>query len=259
MLLILLAWCLPATAQPHITPQKLATADPAAILPGQVKLTYLYTDVNGEVKFDSQGRASLRTGDHSDLHTFKVTVGLVEDVDLSISTSESSVSKGSFAHPQHFAGPGDVQLALRWRFLNEPDLQLAVVGGPTFDTGAPAENLGQGFNSWRQALVVKKDWDHLTLAGEVFYSFPLESSPRGTHSFGANAALGYQVWSWLQPEVELNYVRTSPFDIESLAVTGGLVITPAPNLTLLVGVQQTIEGRNTDRVTRKIASVQWKH
>jgi hypothetical protein len=76
---------------------------------------------------------------------------------------------------------------------------------------------------------------------------------------GVNLATGYQLNEWLQPEVELNYVHSGGgATVEATSITAGFVICPWHNATLLLGVQRTVAGVNTDAVTRGTVGLQVK-
>jgi len=239
------------------TPQKINTADPAAINPGQVKIGITYFTSNGDFRLDANGRPRNFVGSHNDQFLLKLTVGLVDEFDLAVQGGEGLVSKAGadfLDHPTHGAGANDVQFTGRWRFVHEDDLQIAYTFGPTISAGTGAGPtqlaVGQGFTSFRHALVTKQDYDPFTLNLELFHSFPLIASPRAVTTLGFNAAAGWQATDWLQPSVEVNLVRTDPTDVQSIALTGGFVIQPADNIVLLLGVQRVLLGRNTDQVTR---------
>jgi hypothetical protein len=76
--------------------------------------------------------------------------------------------------------------------------------------------------------------------------------------FNADAAIGYQLRPWLQPEIELNYCSSFFKEEENgqqLAVTGGLVMPVSDLWRVNLGVQQGVWGRHADRLTSVLAAV----
>jgi len=107
--------------------------------------------------------------------------------------------------------------------------------------------------SFNQNVVASKDWGKATTNFDVGYALPLGSrreTARGTLS--VDIAGGYQMRSWLQPEVELNYGHefvSGEGDSEVLATTIGLVMPLHERVRVNAGVQQGLWGRNADKAT----------
>jgi len=97
---------------------------------------------------------------------------------------------------------------------------------------------------------------------EVGYSLPF-GAQRGEERgalFG-NVAGGWQVLSWLQPELELNYEHTyttsSAGGSDVLAVTGGFVVPFGEERLISVGMQYATWGRRLEQSASGIAILKW--
>jgi hypothetical protein len=69
------------------------------------------------------------------------------------------------------AGPGDLLLGVKWRFLNNERSQVQVGIYPQLllPTGDHARGLGQGGSAFVFPLLAQKNWDKWTLYGNVGY------------------------------------------------------------------------------------------
>jgi hypothetical protein len=153
----------------------------------------------------------------------------------------------------------DLELSAKWRFYHDAasGLSIAYVPGLALPTGS--RSVSDRFASLYNGVALTKDWtDRLTSDFDLGYACPF-GGPREAHrgTLSANAALGYHVTPWLQPEIELNYAHdfVRGGDSDMLAVTGGFIICASEHLRLGVGVQQGVAGRNADRSTALLTSL----
>lgn len=120
-------------------------------------------------------------------------------------------------------------------------------------------NVSDRFTSLYNGIAVSKDWtDRLTSNLDIGYACALGGHREGYRgTLSANAALGYHVTEWLQPEIELNYSHdlARGGDSDLLAVTAGLIICASDHVRVGVGVQQGVAGRNADQSTALLACV----
>ncbi|MBI5583016.1 MAG: transporter [Deltaproteobacteria bacterium] len=251
---------------------KLNTADASPVEPGSldVEFGYGYTWAKNAWDRDGKSRSRGLREEHSlgltrSNFPWGVTVGVFQDFDLSLGLEYLWLFDGDQLNPTRGQGMSDLGLGARYRFLNwaEYHLEAAYIVGLTIPTGNSADghSLGtsQDFWSWENVLVVTKDWGSWTANADLGYSLPFgekRGPARGT--FSANLALGYQIFPWLQPEVELNYTRdfaTEGDPGENLAVTAGLVLPINDLLRVNLGVQHSIWGRNSDQGTGLLLTV----
>lgn len=243
----------------------MTTGHPETLDPGRVEIDLfsffsrarqLYAD-DGSIFDDGRDR-------NSDLFVGSVTVGLIEDLDVTVVGGASSLidslrqTGGArvVQGPARGGGLTDVELDFRWRFYRdeEQDLSVALIAGPSsqnpvLDLGNSIQ-LGDTFLAWETGIVARKNWGRFTLNGEIFYGFPLENySPSQFHELGGNIAAGYQLFDWLQPVFELNYIQLRPQGdrpVEITNYTAGFVVSPTDWWNVFLGFQDTLAGRNTE-------------
>ncbi|MFH0937662.1 MAG: transporter [Planctomycetota bacterium] len=241
---------------------KLNTADATPVEPGHVELEFGYSYSRAKRCWDADRKLQSRGLCEEHAPSVALTVGALKNLDFNINFNYLWLHDKENS-PTHGNAIGDIGIGGRYRFLNieKHNLEVAYIGGFTIPTGSKSSSgcLGtsQEFWSWENALVVSKDWGLWTANAEVGYSLPFggkRSDARGT--FTANLAAGYQVLRWLQPEVELNYVKDFvKSDSESFSVTGGLVMPVNDRLRVNVGVQQAVWGRAADQSTSFLLGV----
>ena len=255
---------------------KINTADASPVDPGHLEIEPSFAFTRSTRSWDT-------SGDRQDRGLFReedigvgITVGLIENVDFAVNFGYSWVKDedNNFDEDAGIMGPftgnnfADTSISGRYRFYknDEQRVEIAYIGGITFPTGTSSsrDDIGtsQEFVSFDETLVATKDWDRLTLNGDVGFSLPFggkRENARG--SLNLDLALGYQVLSWLQPEVELNYshdfVSGDDDDGQVLAITAGLVMPINDLLRVNIGVQQGLWGENADQTTTGFVAVKF--
>jgi hypothetical protein len=230
---------------------KAATCDATPVEAGAAEIELGYAPT-----WDARGAPG---GGAASTHGFTaaLTYGALPGVDVRLaaglaSTSEPARPHADGASPTRGAGATDAHLAARWRFLHLPAraLEVAVAAEVVLPVGArptpSAIGLTQDFWSARAALVATRDWGALTANGELALAAPVAGDARGLRCAAqANAAIGWQVAPWLQPELELNYGLTHALagDAHALAVTAGLVAPLGAAARVVAAVQQAVWAR----------------
>jgi hypothetical protein len=249
---------------PEIEHAKLNTADATPVEPRHVELEFGYSYSRAKHSWDDHRDLQSRGLSEEDATGVALTVGAFKDLDFNLGIDYVWLHDAD-NDPTRDDSIGDVSIGGRYRFLNIETykLEAAYIGGFTVPTGSKTNDncLGtsQEFWSWDNTFVLTKDWGRWTTNADVGYSLPFGKKrgyARGT--FTANLAAGYQVFYWLQPELELNYSKDfvkSSVDSENLTVTGGLVMPINDRLRMNVGVQQAVWGKNTDKTTTAILAV----
>ena len=187
-----------------------------------------------------------------------LAVGIVPDLDARIVVGWALVHAAPQAPgaPAHGEGFADTTVAMRFRFLSLPDpaLDLAVSAGvtvPTGTRGAP-DRLGTSRESFSLggSLLASLDRGPFTMGAELGFSAPV--GPRTSNDVGllvCNAAAGYQVLPWLQPELELNYQHEIELgaqpDERVLWATAALVL-PLDAVRLVVGARFPVWVRDAE-------------
>jgi len=235
---------------------KLNTEDAVPVRPGEYELGFAYSFTRAARQWgnhwDGQNRGLMQE------HAFEVTLtrGVVENLDMGISLGYADIYDRD-----DVAGYGrglmDMSIGAKWRFYHDEDLELslAYLPGITVPTGrrSNSNHIGPSQEYWSidQKLALTKFWGRWTMNADLGYSLPLGEDADGARGMmDSNVALGYQVYAWLQPEIELNYAHDfvrGDHDADALAVTAGLIMPLGESWRLDVGVQKSIAGRNSDR------------
>jgi len=251
---------------------KINTPDPSPVDPGSAEFEVSYGYSQSKHLWDDNRSVHARGLTREHAAFFALTVGIVDNVDVFISSNYKWLKdkENDFDEDDGWTGPetgdgfGDLDLAAKYRFWEDTDrgLEAAYIGGFTAPTGRRADiremGTSQEYWTFNQTLTGVKDWGRWTANLDAGFALPFGSrkgSARG--SFNADAAIGYQILPWLQPEVELNFSHdfvADAGDAQILAVTGGFVMPVHDNLRLSLGVQQGMWGRNADRTTSVTAA-----
>ena len=257
-----------ASAGPARTPEhgKAATADASPVDRGTLEAELGYAPIwhhrRGFGSFDT------RTTGYTHGLAGTLTYGVLADVDVKLSAGVANTYDPAHLHddgsaPRHGSGPTDPTVGARWRFLNLPGrtLELAVIADVVLPMGSRhvpnAVGLTQDYWSARGALVATRDLGALTASVELALAAPISGDARGLRSVAqVNAALGYQLTAWLQPELELNYTQAAAYGpgARVLAVTAGVVAPLGGVHRVVAAVQQGLWGRNTPQATAVVLS-----
>lgn len=192
-----------------------------------------------------------------------LTYGVSNHLDLAVASGYSRVADGAEG-PRPGRGATDLALSAKWRFFERDARGIAAAFVPTLTIPTGARTTGkrlgpsQEFWSFDARFALVKDWENgwsaNADAGYVAI-FGERGDARG--GFGANAAVGYRLHPKVQPSVELSYnhafVRGG--DIDLVAMTVGSDFPLSPHACIRAGVQHGIAGRNSDRPTTFLLSV----
>ncbi len=231
---------------------KAFTGDATPVEPGRVEVEVDYAPT----WWATAGSIDPLTGEQH-LMVAAVTLGIVRDLDARVMVGWvlAHAMPNMPGGPAYGQGLADTIVATRWRFLSLPDpaIDLAVSAALVIPTGVTAatEQLATGKGSWRVggAFLASADWGRFTAGLELGLTAPV--GPRVSNDAGflvCNAALGYQVLPWLQPEVELNYQHEielgGEFDERVLWVTAALVF-PLDPVRIIAGARTPVWVRDT--------------
>ena len=237
----------PLAAAAPLEHGKAFTGDATTVDPGHVEVELAYAPAF----WTTAGAVDRAAGDQHALYA-AVTVGLLPGLDARVVSGWALVHATPVAPgaPGAGAGPADTMVAARWRFLSlaEPAVDLAVSVAVTLPTSTPAtpDHLGTGQDAWSLggALLASADWWRFTASAELGVSVPASPSPANDAALLAcNAALGYQLLPWLQPEVELNYqheVELGPERDERILWATAALVMPLDVARVVVGVRAPI-------------------
>lgn len=250
---------------------KINTPDASPVDPGHVEIESSFAHTQAKRYWDRSGNSRDRGRAREQVLRLAATVGVVENFDIAAggcyvwlkdADNDFDPDDGVFG-PDRGHDLGDIELSGRYRFFEGHGLELAYIGGVTLPAGSSSSRdeigTGQEFWSFNQTLATSKNWGKWTANAAVGYALPLggkRENARGT--FNADAAVGYQVLPWFQPEIELNYCHdflATEEDSEVVAATIGLVMPINEELRVNAGVQQGLWGQNADKATTLILAV----
>lgn len=243
---------------------KAATADASPVDPGVLEAEIGYAPAWN----DRGGMGGFDRADDGHVHGFggTLTYGVAPNVDVKLSGGFATVHdltprRGDPSAPVDGSGATDLCLGTRWRFLQltEQALELAVTADAVLPTGARAGpgrlGLSQEFWSARGALVATKDVGAFTANAEIAWATPVSGDAGGLRSVAqVNAAVGWQLAPWLQPELELNYQTAIGPGAQVLAVTAGVVAPFGAGNRVVAAIQQGVWGRSTTQTTAAVLS-----
>ena len=272
----------------EIAHAKIATVDASVVDPGHVELTFAYGIQGGKFAWGTDGKRHKRRKLLNHDWVMEACVGVYENIDIALfqgfaRLSDHDNNYNEFAGiidpatgvemedttegPTHGFGRGDLGIAGRWRFYNNPKnkLEVSYRWAVIVPTGRRSnlDHLGpsQGYTSLTNALVATKDIGRFT--GNLYggYTVPLAHAERTDNSAGTydlNFALGYQVFSWLQPEIEVLWAQEFQKHgkgAKVLSVVAGVVMPIHDHMRIDLGIQQDIAGSNTDQTTTGIFKI----
>jgi len=243
---------------------KLNTEDASTLDPGQWELELSYSLMHARRAFANDRDRTPRPLLREEEFGIGITYGLMEDLNVSIGAGYLDILDRS-GLPMRGHGFTDLELGAKWRFYNNRDAKLEVAYTPAvvLPTGkrTTSRRLGttDDFVTVYNGLALSKDWTgRATSNFDVGFAYPFgdhRGAYRGT--FSANAAFGYHVLPWLQPEVELNYACDFNHgrDCDVLAATAGVIIGCFENVRIDLGAQCALCGRNADKGRSLLAAV----
>ena len=238
---------------------KLNTEDASPVDPGHFEFELAYSFTQAGRQFDNRWDTTRRRYTREHAFELGLTYGLVENLDIGLGMGYADLYDRD-SDPRDGGGLTDLTLGAKWRFYHNERLKLEVayLPGVTIPAGnrSDGNRIGpsQEFWSFDQRISVSKDFlKRWTMNADFGFSLPFGEKRREARgTFDANAAVGYQLLDWIQPEVEVNYahdtVRAEP-DADVIAVTVGVILPIAEHWRIDAGVQQVVSARNADKST----------
>jgi len=243
---------------------KLNTEDAMPVGPGEFELEFVYSFSRASRQWSDHWRGENRGLAREHDFELGLTYGVVENLDIGVGLGYADMYDRD--DPAGYGrGLMDVGIGAKWRFYHNEalDLSLAYLPGITIPFGrrSGSDHIGPSQEFWSidQKLAMSKFWDRWNLNADVGYSLPLGEDADGARgTLDSNVALGYQLYDWLQPEVELNYAHdfvTGDSDSDQVALTAGLIMPISDTWRVDVGLQHSLAGRNSDRGTTAILAI----
>jgi len=242
---------------------KLVTEDAPTVDPGKTEVEFGYNFIATKRTFTGGNDFAKRTTLAGQVFNFNVTHGLVDGFDAALGVSLRDVIEDD--SDELADGLGNVTFKTKWRFFESQDEGVAISWLPGFTApfgGADDSTKvapGQDFWSLDNTLALTLVAERFNLNVDAGYSLPIgneRDEQRG--AWIGDVAVGYQLNSWFQPEIEFNYSHglvSVGGDSDLFALTAGAILNLTSSLRLDLGVQQAFYGRNTDALTTILANV----
>ena len=253
-------------AQAQAETAKLATEDAPTTSQGDMEIEVGYGFSEANKYFSSSNHLDSRRVSNANEVGAKATYGVTDSLDVHVAYSWADLLDAEEeAHDGQ--GVGDTDLGLKWNFLSSEDCGLIFAYAPsiilpTGDSGSSSTlGISQDYYSVNQLLVFSYASDVLSVNVDTGYVLPFgedREDERGQYVF--DMAFGYQLTSWLQPEVELNYIHeyeSGESDADSLATTAGVIMNVADDWRVDLGAQQVFYGKNADLNTSLIVNISY--
>ncbi len=254
-----------ATRRGGIDHSKLITQDTDTLGKGVWQVQFHSSLSRSRGEWDTSGRNVERARAAEDLAGVAITAGVTHDLDVGIEFGYGW-ARDPEVDPPSDRGIGNPSLVAKWRFHGSdrrglsiaytPALTAPVVDGA--DSGRP-DSAGRAWTMDNRLCLVGDLTRRLAVNLDVGGAADLgREDPWSWSGVSANGALGYQVTPLLQPEIELRYARETGGGERggrTLAGTLGIVSSPADRISFRIGVQHALAGRNTDRTTTLLFSL----
>ncbi|MFA7254909.1 MAG: transporter [Candidatus Omnitrophota bacterium] len=265
---------------------KVATMDATTNDPGQVELWGSYVIQGGKFAWKSNGEREKRGIYQAQVWETQTTVGVYNNIDIGIiewfqhtldkennydEVKDMAPGPGGPVEdetegPTHGFGWGDLGVTGHWRFYASVEKKLEIAYIPTIfvPTGRRSnfDHLGssQGYTSLDNSIAFTKDLGRWNGTLNLGFNSPLAHWERTNYYYGtahANFAVGYQVFNWLQPEMELIYSHDFGGHGQSAnlaSVVLGFIAPLGDHFRFEIGVLQDVLGSNKAQTTSGIFS-----
>lgn len=267
---------------------KIITMDATILDPGHVELDMIYSIQGGKFAWGSSWNRYNRREYVNHVWDMELYVGILKNLDIAlfqgfarlkdrennynevagvIDPGTGEEMEDTTEGPAHGFGRGDLGIMTRWRFYHNEEKKLEIAYNPTLiiPTGRRSnlDHLGpsQGYTSLTNALVMTKDIGRFTGNFSAGYTAPLAHSDRTGNSGGSydlNLGVGYQVFSWLQPELECLWAQEFEKHgkgVKIFSMVAGVLLPINDYVRVDLGVQQDIIGSNIGQSTSGIFKV----
>lgn len=245
-------------------PAKINTDDAGAVKPGDWELEFGYSAAAGSRQYDHHGSrkkrgllrehhfdSSLKTG-VTPRAELSMAMGYADLLDKELRAEEGSIG------PVYGQGWKDVEVGSKIEIYRKDESEFIFTYAPSVVIPSGRESredrLGPGEDSTiiNQRLILTKNIGHWSFDLDSGYALPVGARKGARGTLDTNAALGYQIFNWLQPEMEFHYAHdfvSEDYDSDVFAMTWGVVMPIHEKVRISSGVQQVLAGKNTDQTT----------
>jgi hypothetical protein len=242
-------------------PAKLNTDDAGTISAGAMEIELTATDMHATRAWDDQGVSHDRGGHyHQWGGTFGIAYGLMTDLDVHVTVGYTGID--DYASPEGFPfrgkGSSDLVLESKWRFMQRDQVEMALKPLATLPTTGhvPEDRLPTTYDHCTLGgmLIVTGSMSSLAITADVGAVRHFRRQDDQPHSsWCLDVACGWQIVSWLQPELEVNYAKlryqgADLPDMDIWAMTAGFLF-PTAMGRFALGIQQGLRGHASDQST----------
>lgn len=236
---------------------KLITEDAYTVDSGATEIELAYGYVVANRTFGNSNSRNDRGHTHEHVVNLAVTHGINDNLDGGLGFGGAHITDHE-EEARDGDGFGDLGVGAKWLFYNWEESAVAASYLPGFiiPVGETSDDKklgpGQDYWSFNQLLALTKNWGRVTSSYDLGFSLPFgdeRDNERGT--LVADAAVGYQVNEWFQPEFELNYQHgyiKDEGDADLFGLTIGAILNVADAWRIDTGVTSAVYGRNSDQL-----------
>ncbi|MBN1493441.1 MAG: transporter [Candidatus Omnitrophica bacterium] len=243
---------------------KINTEDAGPVAPGDIEVGFTYNLAMAKRQYDNDADRRRRGYLREHAYDLAFATGIVDGIDIHFGIGYADLFDKDNGVPSHGHGWSDIEIGSKLQLYHSDERELTFTYFPSVVIPSGRESrsdrLGPGGDStvFTQRLIVSKNWGRWNVNGDTAYGLLIGNRQGARGTWDINCACGYQVYSWLQPAVELNYAHdfvNSSSDADSFAITGGLIMPVHERVRVNAGVQQVLAGRNADQTTNITAAV----
>lgn len=171
-----------------------------------------------------------------------IDYGLVEDVEITVGVPMVTlIEDGEKAR----TGLGDIELAMKWRFLQQENHGISAALNPELFLANPTSSDERGLvptgTQFRMTGQVGRRFGKLYLGAELIHVFD-DSNP---DEWGYGVAAGYSLTERIELLGEIHGTAQAGFDHDELLFTVGTEYDISPDATLLFSIGRSLRGSST--------------
>ncbi len=251
-------------------PAKLNTDDAGAVKPGDFELEFAYALSTGHHSYDHEADRNKRGRFREHAFDWSLAAGLTDRIELNATIAYSDLldketedvdpvtGEGLSTSPNHGNGWNDVEVGSKIEIFRSQARDFILTYAPSVVIPSGREGrddrLAPGGDStvFNQRAIVTKSWNRISTDLDFGYGILAGNRKGNRGTADVNFALGYQVFRWLQPEMEFHYAHDfmkAENDSDLFAMTWGVVMPLHERIRIATGVQQGLAGKNADQAT----------
>jgi hypothetical protein len=243
---------------------KINTEDAYPVAPGEFEFEFAYGFLSSSRQFGDTARRASRGRLREHTYDMGVAMGLHRRAELNFAIGYADLFDKDNDGPSHGHGWSDLEIGSKILLYHSDEHELTLSYSPSVRIPSGRESTSDRFGPGKsstqisQRLIVSKNWGRWNANFDSGYGLLVGDRQGERGSWDSNLAVGYQLFSWLQPACELNYAhdfKRSSNDADTFAMTYGLIMPVHERFRIDAGVQQVLAGRNADNTTTASVAV----